>query len=528
MQKCLTILEVSQKQKYIFQSNKVKDNIVNSAIIAHVLGEKYIAEALKETAYSEKDNMVYSGGGHTVLEFSDREQAKKMVAELTRRIYEEFDGLVVFAKTEEFADSLSLPSCLKELTKALEKKKAMRRASFHQGSYGVEKIDSNTLEVMNKNNANASKAKEEISNTEYTGSARKYTPEGYQPVYQFEELGGTKNTSNYIAVVHVDGNGMGKRVEELHSELKNKSWEDAKKQLRAFSKAIDKDFKDSYIEMVCEVARQLKECGVDQKLSLKGNNFPVRHIIIAGDDICFVSEGRIGIECARIFMEKLAQKSNAVDGKTYAACAGVAIVHQKYPFFRAYEIAESLCSNAKKYGAHISKKDNGRSVSAIDWHIEFGELQDSLEEIRKEYTTLDQNRLELRPYIVSGPEEIMKDKKLIARKYDNFKRVINRIQHNETTYGKGKIKELRGALKKGKIATQNYLEFNQMEEILVENRPKEEGIQKADLMRLFTGHTEKGDAFLKQDDEKEHSILFDAIELMDSFIAFEEGGDSAC
>ena len=71
MSKCLTILEVSQKQSYIFSSNKVKDNIVNSAVIAYVLGAKYIGEILQETNYVEEKNMVYSGGGHTILEFPD-------------------------------------------------------------------------------------------------------------------------------------------------------------------------------------------------------------------------------------------------------------------------------------------------------------------------------------------------------------------------------------------------------------------------------------------------------------------------
>lgn len=62
--------------------------------------------------------------------------------------------------------------------------------------------------------------------------------------------------------------------------------------------------------------------------------FPVRNIILAGDDVCFVTEGRIGVECARIFLEKIWGKVNSVDNKNYSACAGVAIVHQKYPFIR--------------------------------------------------------------------------------------------------------------------------------------------------------------------------------------------------
>ena len=537
MSRCLTILEVSQKQNYIFSSNKVRDNIVNSAVIAYVLGEEYIGKILQNTDYVEEKNMVYSGGGHTILEFPDQETAKRMVALITKRIYCEFDGLTVFAKNEIFDDSEHLDKCLTELTKSLERKKSVRLASFHQGSYGIEKVDSGTMDIVEvapdssieKSEKRISEEKKKVEHTEYGVTAKEFTPDGYDPVYQFDELGGAKNDSNFISVVHIDGNGMGKRVEELYKVSSEKTWEESKELLKNFSKSIDDDFKKSYKEMIKEVAYNLQEKGLNEKLSLKDKKFPVRRIITAGDDICFVTEGRIGIECARIFIQKLTKKENKVDKKRYAACAGVVIVHQKYPFYRAYELAEMLCSNAKKYGAQISPEDNGRRVSAIDWHIEFGELKDSLDEIRQSYTTFDQNRLEMRPYIISlldkdmDKDEYIDDEKYIAKKYDNFKRIISRIQNNESEYGNGKIKELRSALKQGEVATRNYLIFNKMEDIIVENKPKEDRITELDLMRAFTGRTEKGMAFVLMSDNKKHSILYDSIELMDSYIALEGG-----
>ncbi len=69
MQRYLTILEVSQKQAYIFASNKLKENIVNSEVIARILSPEYLTKVLRDTGYSDEKNMVYSGGGHTILEF---------------------------------------------------------------------------------------------------------------------------------------------------------------------------------------------------------------------------------------------------------------------------------------------------------------------------------------------------------------------------------------------------------------------------------------------------------------------------
>lgn len=519
MARYITILEVSQKQAYIFASNKVQDNIVNSAVIAHVLSPEYLSEKLKDVGYTDDKNMVYSGGGHTILEFEDRQKAVECAAKITEAVYREFEGLEIFVKTTEYNEAISPVDNLTNLTKELERKKSVRKSSFKHGSYGIEKISSDTLDIKAVKNSMEQEAKAAIKDREYKEAAREFTAMGYEPVYKFEDLGGNKNESNFIAVVHIDGNGMGKRVENLYHIAPSSDWTELKSKLRRFSEGIDEDFKAAYKEMAEEAGNILRNEAIHDKLSLKKNNFPIRRIITAGDDICFVAEGRIGIECARIFIEKLCQKKNKVDHEPYSACAGVAIVHQKYPFYRAYELAELLCSNAKRFGARISTEDNGASISSIDWHVEFGELKDTLNEIRQNYETTDGNRLELRPYIVHAPEKVMADPQYTLNLYDNFKRIIVTLQKNQNAYGIGKVKELRAALRSGELATTNYLEFNRMTDILIEN--KAGSVTKEDLMKLFTNSKHRNTAFVEASDGRKHSILFDSIELMDTFIAME-------
>lgn len=517
MARYLSILEVSQKQAYIFKSKKVKDNIINSAIIAYVLSKEYLSELLSENGYSEEKNMVYSGGGHTILEFDSMEKAKRIVGIITESVYRQFDSLQIFAKIIEYDEAESPKVNLNNLVSALESKKSIRRSNFKQGSYGIEAIDVNTLDVVAKNISEDRKKVEEKENAD---TEHKFTPDGFKAVKQFSELGGTEKESNFIAVVHIDGNGMGKRVNDLYDSKNALGWEKFKKTIRQFSEEIDADFKEAYMKMVKVVADNIQKEKLN--ISLKDNNFPVRRIITAGDDICFVAEGRIGIECARIFLEKLSENWNKVDGQHYSACAGVAIVHQKYPFYRAYELAEMLCSNAKKYGAKIMPDDNGSSVSSIDWHVEFGEMKDSLEEIRKAYITADGNRLNIRPYIVKAPDKILGNKEFIMKKYDNFKKIIRNIMSNENKYGTGKIKGMRSVLKKGDIETKNYLKFNRMEDIAIDNRPNTDEISADDIARLFTGEELKPHPFVECDGCN-RSILFDAIEIMDTFIEIEGG-----
>ena len=226
MDRYLAILEVSQKQAYIFGSNKVRDNIVNSTIIAYVLGEDYIEKVLSKFGYDKEKNMVYSGGGHTILEFSDIDVGKSMIKELTEQIYRNFNGLEVFATIMLYVEEESVGNNLKKLVKQLEKKKSIRKSAFKQGSYGIEQPDANTLKPKCVDTDSEEKLKvKEIENKE----AKSFYPDKFKPAYEFEKLGGKKNDSNFIAVVHIDGNGMGKRVEALYKELKNASWDEAKK-----------------------------------------------------------------------------------------------------------------------------------------------------------------------------------------------------------------------------------------------------------------------------------------------------------
>lgn len=502
--KYLVILEVSQKQAFIFSSNKLKENVTNSAIIAWVTSSKYFKSVIdNDTLYNEKENLVYAGGGHTVVVFDSHEQAKQFVSKVTFAVRKEYEGLEMFAKIHECNGEITNED-LKKLSEELEVKKAERKAAFHQGSFGVEAAQKIQSRVRPKEEEMIDEA---------------LAPNGFERVYQMERLGGTKGESNFIAVVHIDGNSMGKRVEDLRKSMEGMPWETYRAALRNFSESIDRDFKEAYHEMVNEVADQIMRGNLKQ-MSLLEYDFPVRRVITAGDDICFVTEGRIGIECAVIFMKKLAAKINKQDKKGYAACAGVAIVHQKYPFYRAYELAEELCISAKRYIATNAKgKDKSLasgSVCTIDWHIEYGEMKDSLEEIREMYRTADGNRLEMRPYIVLDPHNDMQEE---IRTYENLKKQVVKLISGDMDYARGKLKEMRSRLRAGEAEAGYYLKQNRMEGFLIDINDRD--VTNDDIKNMKEGRTVERRAFVKTNDGIKRSLLFDAIEIMDTYLSVE-------
>lgn len=470
----LDIVEVSQKQAYIFSRNKLKDNVERSTQIAWVTSSAFF-EKHCGGAYIKKENLVYSGGGHTVLCFSDEDSAKEFNRKLTKTILQSYPEMEMFVKLCPYDNGKTPSANLKELTKALEKKKSVRRASFRHGTFGFEKIDSTSLEPVRA--ATTSVEKDDIAALEEE-IEKDLLPDGNKNVKRFEDLGGTKGSTNFIAIVHIDGNGMGSRVNELYKRLEseNLSWDQFREKLKAFSDAIDSDYKAAYKEMIEEIVSS----DAVKTLSLDEKYLPVRRIISSGDDICFVAEGRIGIEAARIYIDKLSSKTNEIDGKKYTACAGVAIVHVKYPFFMAYELAESLCDNAKRLGATISPDDNGSSVSSIDWHLAYGELKDSLEEEREGYRSIEGNNLCARPYIIKGTGNDVRN-----RTYDEFKDALRKVVNADDSASRSKIKTLRNVLKQTEEEIRYYTDFYHLDRLM----------------------------------EIDKAVLFDAIETMDTFIS---------
>lgn len=503
MKKLLLIMEVSQKQAYIFKNKELKKNIDASYTIDEITSSGYFKKYFPEY-YNEEKNLVYSGGGHTILVFDNdveendntgkENQAVRFAKKLSKQIFCDYDGLEVFIKIMDYNENDDPSKNIQNLMKKLEEKKAIRRASFRQGTFGMEVSKGEAERVFDseKKEKEAEQRKKDAENRrekrirEEKKKIQEEETTHYELVTQLEKLGGNKDDNNFIAVVHIDGNLMGKKVQENDKELRKildrisdpeKKLDMYREKKQEFSEKIDKLFKGAYSDMQDAVKKQI-ENGNLKDLSLeevvneeKQINFPVRRIITAGDDICFVSEGKIGIECAVEYMKALWKRSKGEN----SACAGVAIVHQSYPFYKAYEIAESLCSSAKKYNASLDK-EGCANACAIDWHIEYGEMYGGLDEIRKHYVDADGKSILARPYFVCGKAEY--EGKAGNRTYADFKQTMEEMEyalHNkcedeeDRMIARRKLKELRTYLKERDEAVDAYFKKSRLDQYLTKN-----------------------------------------------------------
>jgi len=485
--KVLTILEVSRKQDYIFASKKLRENAERSRDIAELTGSGFFRSAAAGL-FDEADNLVNSGGGHTVLQFDSRDKALAFARRVTAAALRDYPELELFVKTVDYDPAKSPGENLKALTSALEEKKALRQSSFRRLDFGVELL----RDVDERPRPDRSRR----------GENERLKVDGFRYPNQLDELAGK---DNFIAVVHIDGNNMGVRVGRIYDQFENSAdWELFRTKLQEFSEGIQHDFEDTFRETAGAVARWCPS----------GDVLPIRPIILAGDDVCFVTAGSIGLECARLFIERLTQKRNKADGQGYSACAGVAIVHRKYPFHRAYQLAEQLCDNAKEYGAAL---DDSRQVSAMDWHIEFGQLKDSLSELRKDYLTEDGLHLELRPVVVVDAPQGTKVPP--GRTYQYFRAMCTALEKKSGVIARSKLKQLRTALKQGEVESRFFLQGKEIGKLLYDP------LEAAYPLKDWKDKLKDKGAFLpfeEKDGTVSRCLFFDSIELIDHFTPFEE------
>ncbi len=508
MNRTLLILEVSRKQDYIFSSNHLRDNADRSDIIRYVTSAAFFESAAPEF-YTEK-NYVYAGGGHTILQFEDADTARKFAEKVTYKAMHDYDGLELFARQMDYQASLTPGDNLLELSKALERKKSLRRASFCLGALGIE--------------GKPVKDRRE----RYIPKPLVEAPAGWEFAKQFEDLLG-KTDENFIAVVHIDGNAMGVRVQEIYKGAGD-SWERCCGRLRRFSEGIQSDFEQAFCEMACDVAAHEADNPAGHTSVL-----PVRPVILAGDDVCFVARGSLGLACADRFIHHLSRKTNAEDGQRYAACAGVAMVHLKYPFHQAYDLSEALCSSAKKCGVALCEDS---SACIMDWHIEFGQLKENLGEIRQDYRTEDGRHMELRPVVVlPGNMDAAARDRVNVRTYPFVRGLCVRLQQVVKNSGdriaRSKLKELRSAIKQGELECRYALQDGEITHLLrtafdAEHSSAEEQLRifldmlKKQVVAEHKPFRDFDDGGRNGSEIVSHCLFFDAIEMMDHFEQLED------
>lgn len=536
------LLDTRSIQKYVFSCNRLKTNIGASYLVDSIFSDLMVNMILPsfnlkmpDILWNEVENIqmleddsiecevAYIGGGNMIIlvRKSDTdviELCKKIVGKWSKEILIKAPGLKTGAAIGELdIDEAHFQKSLGVLYKQLKDNQniILPQVDVPYVGFTLEcDYSGKTAEYMNgrvKDDIisefnNRMVSAEIIAKSSAYNVAAENLREAYRDVLgerfdfvtKFDNLG-YKDNESYISIIHIDGNNMGIKFASCTNMQERKK----------LSLRTAEIVKKGFYNLLKSVVDDIKNKTYDKSLNLskmRNRYLPIRPIIIGGDDVTFVCPGRLGIEYAKRFIqfvseEKLLDKTQYINAQKYAekifnsknikvndkmsCCGGVAIVPAKYPFYRAYELAEQLCSSAKK-------KSRQNDESFIDFAILHGDMSPTLEQLCIQQYEVPEGYLHYGPYCVTQEQ---KDKSGI----DDLLSLVKKIK----TVPNNKIKDLRNVLNEDNHSIVRFLE-NCLE---IENILKDE-LQKESITARDLWQYRSNEDILK-------TRYVDAIELID-------------
>ena len=193
-----------------------------------------------------------------------------------------------------------------------------------------------------------------------------------------------------------------------------------------------------------------------ESLDLEENHLPIRPLIIGGDDVTFLCPANMAILFTKTLVELLDAETPADAPEQLTekfsrhmdACAGIAILPTKYPFFRGYKLAEQLCDEAKKAMRNYAKENNFTEKEILhgsSW-LDFAILHG--EQIRATEYHGARGNLHFGPYRLCNPIDDA----------HNIENLIACTRKFPDAMARNKIKKLRGILQRGQSDVEKFLQ----------------------------------------------------------------------
>ncbi|MHA1439590.1 MAG: Cas10/Cmr2 second palm domain-containing protein [Promethearchaeota archaeon] len=447
------LIDIVSIQEYIFASNRLKHNVGASYIISRIYNNE-LKEALDKTfgisfdmnCWKENPSQIliennkipceigYIGGGNALILIKEKLKIKDFIMNFTRIILERYPGLrTAYGIIDDF-DISNFKKSMEKIHNKLRENKNNFNPLVILTKYGVTANcpESGESAEIFKNEDNQfisaivqakilaeSEALEKI-NKEF----EKELKNKYIFTNSIDDLGQIKG-KNYVGIIHIDGNKMGERIKSCKTL----------EEIRILSESIIKATSNAFKEMVNECIRNIEngkisnDIGIYLKTRKKDKKIilPFRPIIMSGDDITFICNGTLTFFLIEILIKRLITQSIS-DNKPISVCAGICIVKSKYPFYRAYYLAENLLKNAKM----TSRKEENSSY--IDFFISSGGFSGDFEDILKNYFNAKEGIAHFGPYRI--------DQDNSEKSYAELKKIIKEF-HN---WPKNKLLEFRELL----------------------------------------------------------------------------------
>lgn len=591
--KVLVMYEISQKQHYIFRTNRLIENIGASHIIRSVTETPYeFFDELKDLLDIQTDELILPkaqtyivGGGNATYVFENQNDADNFAQKLSAAILRYLPGVELFLIKKEInweEDNLypkgnQSNSIMMEMRGRLANKKHRREHAVRQISWGIHQacprsgLPAGARESFPKSNGDVAKAEELIikgkigERVRRKGYRRRLLEENidlkeaerYSFFNHLEDIfedGKNEEGKSYAAIVSIDGNAMGVKVSDfLHQEFKDN--DDYVSRYKDFSNEIDNAYTRAFRQTIAHLMNDFDRWA-DKIYGNKLNDakfyevyryiIPLRPVVASGDDISFITHGSLGLEVSRLFLQYLQRESITINGKTlnFQSCAGVAIIRHKFPFWLGFELADNLCSNAKKrlkkdapkwQELEMGTEGNQYDTSLIDWQlVESGDTILDIHSFREQYyRNEDNSSLVMRPYYVQKYDEEYRHFASYEQAFLSAIQLIEQSsegdrQRNSNVPARSKWKQLRDVYHQGVLVTNEWAKLNQFKVAFETDEKRMNHFDESEeaVNKLFITYQDGfgyiGEGHAKETAGETFAYFYDAIEIFEYFIRLSE------
>lgn len=415
----LVLFDIHAKQRFIFSSTRLKENVGASFQIT--LLDSWVEESVTKLNLSVQ--WVSRSSGRLLLMLDCDSSARRLIGEVTRRAHAEAPEMDVSGVFVHMGGSYLSGDDLRAVDHvayqyALNRSPALSRfaqmpfllrandsslpaaPSYLDGGEVAapsSRLEGRTLSLP----AQVKVRQANLARDHFLNLARVQRllydedeklardPTKLEELLQTASEGGVGVPSK-VAVIHIDGNGVGGVMRRLDEVLSEKGGGALKGQLevaegdsdalRAFvlkiserlDAAVKLAFRSAW-ERVAKLARKDAE-----NSNRRYTAIPVVPVILGGDDVTVITSGDYALPFAAAYLRYYEEATGndpilrnltppkGQDTGPMTAAAGVAIVKRNFPFHIAYELAEKLVDRAKKVG-----KTAQPPCSTLDYHVLF-------------------------------------------------------------------------------------------------------------------------------------------------------------
>ena len=286
-------------QEFIFKTNKLKE----------IVGASEIVKGLEEdlSAYSP-DEVIVNAAGNIKAIFKSEEKAKKIVLEFPQKIMQKAYGITISQAIVAFEGDYPNKDDFFELEKRLKTQRNKQNIDLDLGLNIFELAPSTAKPAVARENIQKSPT--------LIDKATQQKRQANNKDELYNDIGKLSNTNNKIAIIHADGNGLGKLIPSL------------KKELSAFSRNLDIATKAAFEDATTPEMK-------------------IREVILGGDDMTIICDADSALEFTHNYLKNFEEQSEKLTGHKLTACAGITYCNEKYPFHYAVKLSEELCSYAK-------------------------------------------------------------------------------------------------------------------------------------------------------------------------------------